>query len=151
MRSSAVNRGSARNAVQALVLERAAGPHVPRERTPQRRGHDHAERRRTRFHQCYVHRVLVAAGDELAGAVEWIDQEEAPRHFGHAPCRHRLLRDHRHARCHRAQPLEDDRLGGLVRHRDRRGIGLGRDVEAGGADPEDFPAGDDRSIEHVVQ
>src|SRR5205814_5419768 len=54
-----------------------AVPDQPAPDQAQRRRADEAEQRLAVAHQCEVDRELVAAGDELLGAVERIDQEKA--------------------------------------------------------------------------
>ena len=76
---------------------------------------------------------VVAALDELARAVERIDQERPAVDVRHAAGAHLLLRQHRHRGCDARQRSQHDRLGGAVGGGDRRMIGLGLDRQPAGA------------------
>jgi hypothetical protein len=75
--------------------------------------------------------------DEFLGAVERVDQEEHPVDLRQPAGGDRLLGDHRHAGRDRRKRGEDDRLGGVVRLGDGRGIRLVADRDGAGADLED--------------
>ena len=68
--------------------------------------------------------VFALAGDQLAGAVERIDEQEraADRAWMRTGCG--LFRHHGHARQQARQSVEDDGFGGFVGSGDRRAIRL---------------------------
>src|SRR5262249_49915958 len=64
-----------RRSAQSRVEPGALADHTAVQ-APGRRREDHAERGHALFNEGYVDRVIVAAPDELLGAVERIDQKE---------------------------------------------------------------------------
>ena len=79
-------------------------------------------RRRAVVDQPDVDGVIVAAADELLGAVERVDEEIGVAVRRDSPGRDFLLGDHRNARRGARQRGEDDQLGRAVRFGDRRWV-----------------------------
>ena len=106
-----------------------AAPHNPPPQDSPRRGGDNAKTRRSAAHERNIDRELIAPGEQLAGAVEGVDQDEAAGNAvgGRAP--RRLLRHHAHAGEQAGKSFEDQRLGRVIGGGDRRKIGLGPDLE----------------------
>ena len=91
--------------------------------------------------QTDIHGEIVAAADELARAVERIDEEELGPGRGHLARRGRLLGNHGNAGRDFSQMRHDHCLGGAVGLRDRTGVGFPLDAMAAPADGKDGVAG----------
>ena len=102
-----------------------------------RRRKDGAEQGRAVNDEADVHRIILAAADELLGAVERVDEEESVSVRGDAAGGDFLLGNDRDAGSCSRQCGEDDQLGGAVGLRDRRAVGLVLDVEPVGDDLKD--------------
>src|SRR5262249_48410619 len=98
------------------------------EDSPRRGGHD-AETRTSAAHERNIDRELIAPGEQLAGAVEGVDQDEVAGDAVGERAPHRLFRHHAHAGKQAGKPFEDHRLGRVIAGGDRRKIGLGPDLE----------------------
>ena len=88
---------------------------------------------------------FVAAGDEFLGAVERVDQEEAVS-IGRRGLLGALFRQRRYVRRQSRQTFGDDAVGGQIRLRYRRSVGLAVDLHGGTVDGEDGGA----SLDHEV-
>ena len=117
-------RGSGRN-TQPL----GAAARNPTPEDSLRRGANDTETRTPAAHERNIDGELIPAGDQFAGAVEGVDQDEAVGKAvrGRAPrC---LLLHHAHAGKQAGKSFEDQRLGRVIGGGDRRKIGLGLDLE----------------------
>jgi hypothetical protein len=92
----------------------------------QRRRADDAEQRRSPGDEREIHGEFAAAGDELLGAVERIDQEEAAA-IGRACRIDPLFRQHRDFGREVAQSIGDNPVGGEISLRDRGTVRLALD------------------------
>ena len=101
-----------------------------------RREHD-SQPGRSAFDQPDIHRIIVAAANELLGSVEGVDEEVDIVMRGDAAGCHLFLRDHRNSGRSAGQRGEDDQLGRAVGFGDGRGIELGFDLEPAPHDLED--------------
>ena len=93
---------------------------------------------------------IAVAADELLGAVERIDQEEAIGSGRHPAGRHALLGHHRHLRRKPFESGEQHDLGQSVGFGHRRRIGLEGNVDRPGVNVEDDPSGLDRSGDQAI-
>jgi len=104
------------------------------------------------FDQRDVHGELAVALDELAGAVERIDQPVAWPAAAFAPRGDaRFFGKHRQRRLDRGQSGEDDALRGEIGGGERRGVGLALDDEIAAIDVEDRLARLPRDGGHRMQ
>ncbi len=111
-----------------------------------RRGIERAERRHAILDEADIDGEFAALGDEFAGAVERIDQQEGAARGLAAALRHRFLGDHRHAGQQLFEARAQQFLGGEVGGGDRALIGLGAGLEALGADAHHHRAGGKRRL-----
>ena len=117
---------------------------------PGRRREHHAEPRRSAFDQSDVDRIIVAAADELLGAVKRVDQEIELIVRRDAPGRDLLLGDHRNPRRGPRERSKDEQLGRAVRFGDGRRVALRFDIEAAPYDRENGLASFARGIRQIV-
>jgi hypothetical protein len=102
-------------------------------RVAERRRRNHAGNRPAFAHQRDVDGVLGQTGEELAGAVERVDQQEPFTWLRLWPFGSRLLGDDRHAGQNLPQAVEDHGLGRRVGGGHRRAVSLFRCVAVGAA------------------
>src|SRR6185503_2657020 len=98
------------------------------QRPPRGREH-HAQARRTVDDQADVDGIIVAAANELPGAVERVDQEIDVVVGRDASGGHLFLGDHRNARRGAGERGENDQLGRAVGLRHRRAVNLALNLE----------------------
>ena len=114
------------------------------------REHD-PEHGATVLDECHIDREFAIARDELARAVERIDQPEAIRKRGHPACAHGLFGDDRHIRREARELGLDQRLGAGVGLGHRRGVMLGCDLERRRIDLHDDRTGGAGDRDHPVE
>jgi hypothetical protein len=112
----------------------------PPPQQPDRRRADDAEQRDTVGHQRDVHGELAAAGEELLGSVERIDQEEAAAERRDHVVRP-LFRQRRDFGDQLLQPVGDDAVSGKVGFGDRGSVALALDLYRIAVDRDDRKPG----------
>ena len=130
-RGNPCRRARRRAGRQPKALGAAAGCGAP-DQAERGRGDD-PQRGEASPHQAQIDGEFVAAGDQLTGAIDRIDQHEIVCSRANGSAGARLLGDDRHARQELRHAREDDGFGGVVGRRHRRLISFDARIERAGA------------------
>ncbi len=127
------------------LFESAHASHAGKQSTRSRCQNDPEQRFAARDERD-IDREFAVARDELARAVEWIDEPESLLDARHAARAGSILADDRHCRRDARELCLEQRPGAVVGVGDGRGVGLACDLELGGIDRHDQRTGgaDDR-------
>ena len=128
-------------AAPRFVFHEGAGTGGSGEQSPRRRRKHDPKHRGVPLDERDIHREFAVAIDELACAIQWIDEPESFRDHRNSSRGRGLLGDDLQARRDAGERRQDQRFGAVVGLGHRRRVAFAFDLELGGVDLHDDRAG----------